>query len=106
MLLAVVKQDKALLRFLLQCSRDQLMREDSGEQKAAPGFRTIDFHHALENGYMEIIAEMVKMAGAELPLKALVKEAGIEEIEKPKVSKVDYIYSSSGCFRHIFMSSC
>lgn len=48
------------------------------------GFDTSDFQYALEYGFIEELGEMIKIAGAQLPLDALVKQSGVQDEEKPK----------------------
>ena len=48
------------------------------------GFDTLDFQFALKHGFIEEVSEMIRIAGAELPLDALVKRSGVQEEEKPK----------------------
>ena len=56
------------------------------KKDAAPfyGFHSADFLFALQHGLVAEMSEMIKIAGAELPLDALVKESGAERDEKPK----------------------
>lgn len=41
-----------------------------------------DFHFAVQRGYVEEIAEMIKSSGAQLPLDALITKTGIKEPRK------------------------
>lgn len=43
-----------------------------------------DLKIALERGFVGEVAELIKIAGAELPLDALIKKSGIEETAKPR----------------------
>lgn len=48
------------------------------------GFDRSDFAFALDHGFIEEASEMIKICGSELPLKAFLKESGIDENERPK----------------------
>ena len=57
------------------------------KQKADNAWRALgaqEFRFALEHGFVEELAEMIKIAGAELPLNALIQKTGIEDAKKPK----------------------
>lgn len=73
-----------LLKFLLHSSRQALNSAAKDAARPFPGFYPTDFHFALEQGNLEAIAEMVKTAGAELPLDSLVVKSGVAAIEKPR----------------------
>ncbi|KAI4163226.1 MAG: hypothetical protein LQ342_003159 [Letrouitia transgressa] len=59
------------------------MKQDNGA-KQFPGFNAKEVGFALENGYIEALAQMLGNAGAELPLDAMVKQSGVEDTEKPR----------------------
>lgn len=48
------------------------------------GFDTSDFEFCLQHGFIAELSEMIKIAGAELPLDALVKKSGVKEEKKPR----------------------
>ncbi|KAL8650578.1 MAG: hypothetical protein Q9210_003740 [Variospora velana] len=80
---AMVSRDIALFRFWLQCCRE------ASKMKQKVDFTTVkflaeDLHFALERGYVEEMAEMIKISGVELPLDALIKKSGIAQAEKPR----------------------
>ncbi|KAL8970120.1 MAG: hypothetical protein Q9197_003977 [Variospora fuerteventurae] len=80
---AMVSRDIALFRFWLQCCRE------ASKMKQKVDFTTVDFLaedflFALERGYVEEMAEMIKISGVELPLDALIKKSGIAQAEKPR----------------------
>lgn len=80
---AMASHDSALLRFWLQCC------QEASKMKRSTNFTIVtfledDFIFALKRGYVEEIAEMIKITGVELPLDALIKKSGIAEKEKPK----------------------
>ena len=74
------------MHFILQCNQDSSAFNRLSPDKIWPGFHPSDFYLAIDKGSTELVAEMIKMAGAELPLDALVKQSGVEEVEPPKVS--------------------
>lgn len=80
---AMVSRDISLFRFWLQCCQAaaKMKRKDDF---ATTNFLSEDFQFALERGYIEEVAEMIKMSGGELPLDALIKKTGIDKAEKPK----------------------
>ncbi|KAI4210821.1 MAG: hypothetical protein LQ351_006315 [Letrouitia transgressa] len=49
-----------------------------------PGFNPKEIGFALENGFIEALAQMIGSAGAELPLDAMVRQSGVEDTEKPR----------------------
>jgi len=80
---ALVSRDTELLRFWLSCC-EEASRVLSNTTSPFLGFDTSDFHFALEHGFIEELAEMIKFTGAELPLDTLIKQSGIQEEKKPK----------------------
>ncbi|KAL8726219.1 MAG: hypothetical protein Q9166_006844 [cf. Caloplaca sp. 2 TL-2023] len=80
---ALVNRDMELFRFWLQCCQEALKMKLKYRPTALP-YDAQDLQIALERGYVEEIAELIKFAGAELPLDALIKKSGIEDTAKPK----------------------
>ena len=70
-----------MLRFLLESSKE--IAKNIDEDKFS-SFSSSDFEIALEKGYAEGIAEMIRISGGELPLDSFVKQSGVEDAEKPK----------------------
>ncbi|KAL8927248.1 MAG: hypothetical protein Q9208_002424 [Pyrenodesmia sp. 3 TL-2023] len=78
---AVASRDIALLRFWIQCCRDALKMKQKDDSVTSI-FDMADFQFAVKRGYVEEIAEMIKLSGTQLPLDALIKKTGIEEPKK------------------------
>lgn len=81
---AIVSRDRELLRFWLQCSQEASKMKRKSNSSSFCGFNTSDFEFALVEGFMNELRDMIKIAGAEFPLDALVKQSGVQEEEKPK----------------------
>ena len=82
---AIAKESTDLVRFLLQCGSDNAAPAGLPEPKQftiEPG----DWLFAIERGNTQILAELIKATGAGMPLEYLVKQSGVEEAEKPRVS--------------------
>ncbi|KAL8890878.1 MAG: hypothetical protein Q9215_002029 [Flavoplaca cf. flavocitrina] len=79
----IVSQDMELLRFWLQCCQAAMKMQSRYPPEYLP-YDVEDLTIALERGFVEEIAELIRVAGAELPLDALIKKSGIEETAKPK----------------------
>ncbi|KAL8827871.1 MAG: hypothetical protein Q9170_006840 [Blastenia crenularia] len=80
---AMVSRDIGLFRFWLQCCQDALKMKQKDDNTTTVS-DSQDFWFALERGFVEEVAEMIKITGAELPLDALIKKTGIEDTKKPK----------------------
>ncbi|KAI4277467.1 MAG: hypothetical protein LQ337_001740 [Flavoplaca oasis] len=80
---AIVSQDMEVLRFWLQCCQAAMKMQNRYPPAHLP-YDVGDLTIALERGFVEEIAELIKAVGAELPLDALIKNSGIEETAKPK----------------------
>lgn len=72
-----------VLRFWLQCCQAAMKMQNRYPPAHLP-YDVGDLTIALERGFVEEIAELIKAVGAELPLDALIKNSGIEETAKPK----------------------
>lgn len=81
---ALIKHDVGLLQFLLQCGREKWIATAEDAKKSFTGFTSLDFQFAIKHGDIEALTEMVRIAGAELPIEALVKQSGVKESERPK----------------------
>ncbi|KAI4249359.1 MAG: hypothetical protein LQ352_005680, partial [Teloschistes flavicans] len=81
---AMVSQDTKLFRFWLQCCQDAAKMKWKYHKPTGAGCTGEDFKFALRRGYVGAIAELVKVAGAELPIDALIQSSGVEKAEKPK----------------------
>lgn len=81
---ALIKHDVSLLRFLLHCGRESSIATTEQAKKSFTGSISVEFQFALTHGNIEALAEMVKIAGAELPIEALVKQSGVKESDRPK----------------------
>ncbi|KAL8780967.1 MAG: hypothetical protein Q9213_006218 [Squamulea squamosa] len=80
---AMVNRDIELFRFWLQCCQEA-MRMKCRYRLTNLAYDSEDLKIAMERGFLEEITELIKTAGAELPLDALIKKSGIEETAKPK----------------------
>lgn len=80
----MVSQDTKLFRFWLQCCQDAAKMKWKYHKPTGAGCTGEDFKFALRRGYVGAIAELVKVAGAELPIDALIQSSGVEKAEKPK----------------------
>lgn len=80
---ALVNRELGLFRFWLQCCQAALNMKRKND-RITGSFGAHGFRFALEKGFDREIAEMIKIAGAELPLDALIKKTGIENKEKHK----------------------
>ena len=83
---AIAKESKDLVKFLLQCGSDSVLTENSLDQKQFT-IEARDWIFAIERGNPQILAELIKGTGAGMPLEYLAKQTGVEEDEKPKVSR-------------------
>ncbi|KAL8689597.1 MAG: hypothetical protein Q9218_004772, partial [Villophora microphyllina] len=81
---AMVCHDKKFFRFWLQCCQDAAKMKWKNYKPTGAGCTHEDFKFALEHGYVEEIAELIKVTGAELPVDALIESTGVEKAEKPK----------------------
>ncbi|KAL9009634.1 MAG: hypothetical protein Q9173_005360 [Seirophora scorigena] len=79
----MASRDTALFRFWLQCGQEALKMKRKVDYTTA-ALLGEEFKFALGRGYVEEVAEMIKISGAELPLDALIKKSGIGETEKPR----------------------
>lgn len=57
--------------------------DDDGNSQPVVFPRSI-FLQAVESGRIELVTDMIKFAGAGLPLEQLVKRTGVELVEKPR----------------------
>ncbi|KAL8804903.1 MAG: hypothetical protein Q9182_002305 [Xanthomendoza sp. 2 TL-2023] len=80
---AILSRDMAVFRFWLQCCQEAMKMKYKHRPDPLP-YHPQDLKIALQRGYLEEIAELIKFAGAELPLDVLIKKSGIEEAAKPK----------------------
>ncbi|KAL8811822.1 MAG: hypothetical protein Q9200_001494 [Gallowayella weberi] len=80
---AIVSRDMGLFRFWLQCCQEAMKMKSKHRPTSLPYYPQ-DLKIALQRGYLEEIAELIKFAGAELPLDVLIKKSGIEEAARPK----------------------
>ncbi|KAL8679791.1 MAG: hypothetical protein Q9186_003956 [Xanthomendoza sp. 1 TL-2023] len=78
-----MSRNMALFRFWLQCC-EEAMKMKCKYRPAPFSYQPQDLKIALQRGYLEEIAELIKFAGAELPLDVLIKNSGVEEAAKPK----------------------
>ena len=88
---AVVNGDLDLLQFLIQCHTDISSSPSyQGTSVPAGAFEDIiqrgDLYSALEKGYFEIAAELIKSTGVGLQSRDLATQADDDISEKPKVS--------------------
>ncbi|KAL9021492.1 MAG: hypothetical protein Q9185_001285 [Variospora sp. 1 TL-2023] len=81
---AMVSRDIALFRFWLQCCREASKMKQKKVDFTTVDFLAEDFLFALRRGYVEEMAEMIKISGVGLPLDALIKKSGIAQAEKPQ----------------------
>lgn len=83
---AMAKESKELVDFLLQCGNDNALPEDPLNQRQFT-IDARDWIFAVERGNPQILAELIKVTGVGMPLEYLAKQTGVEEDEKPKVSR-------------------
>lgn len=81
---ALVSRDIQLFRFWLHCCQEASKWESGSKNSSWSGFDELDLDFARRHGFVEEMSEMIKIAGAELPLDELVKQSGVQEEEKPK----------------------
>ena len=81
---AMVSGDKRLWRFWLQCCQETLKMRNNFQPANGKGCPSWDWRFALENGFVEEVAEAIKICGAELPLDGLIASSGVEKAEEPK----------------------
>ena len=60
------------------------MKQSSNYDGSTPSIVIREFDFALRGGYIDQVAEMITIVGAQLPLEALVKESGVQTDDKPK----------------------
>ena len=84
---AIAKESKDLMTFLLQCGSDNALAESPLDQKQFT-VKARDWVFAIERGNPQILAELIKGTGAGVPLEYLTKKTGVEEEEKPEVSRL------------------
>lgn len=89
---AMAKESLELVRFLLQCGNDNALSENPLDQKEFT-IDARDWISAVERGNPQILAELIRVTGAGMPLEYLAKQTGVEEDEKPKVSLLAPILS-------------
>ncbi|MCJ1478364.1 hypothetical protein MMC13_007044 [Lambiella insularis] len=82
--LAIAKRDIGLLQYLLRIEHDARIFSSSEDNNPWILVKPQHFYFALEKGYMEFAAELIKMKGIELPMDKLVEKSGFKEEEKPK----------------------
>ncbi|KAF2867127.1 hypothetical protein BDV95DRAFT_528151 [Massariosphaeria phaeospora] len=83
---ATITNDKKLFSFLLDLDvewTDRLANQVDGSS-GIPSFSESDFQLAVKHGRLDILADMIKHAGAGMDLESLVKESGVKIQEKPK----------------------
>ncbi|KAL8671283.1 MAG: hypothetical protein Q9168_004223 [Polycauliona sp. 1 TL-2023] len=80
---AIVSRDMEILRCWLQCCQEAMKMKGNSRPTHVP-YDVIDLKIALERGFVEEVAELIKNLGAELPLDALIKKSGVEKNVKPK----------------------
>ncbi|KAL9581294.1 MAG: hypothetical protein Q9212_003986, partial [Teloschistes hypoglaucus] len=81
---AIVSRDMKLLRFWLQCCQDAANMKWKNSKPTGVGCTGEDFKFALQHGYVEALAELIRVTGVELPIDALIQSSGVEKAEKPK----------------------
>ncbi|OAG06714.1 ankyrin [Paraphaeosphaeria sporulosa] len=83
---ALITNDRPLFSFLLDLDfewTDRLAMKLDGSS-GIPSFSGCDFHLAVEYGRTELLADMIKHAGAGIELESFVKNSGVKYREKPK----------------------
>lgn len=81
---ALIRHDRSLLRFLLHCGRESSFAATNYAKSSCAGLTNLDFTFSLEHDNVEALTEMVRIAGAELPIEALVKQSSVKESDRPK----------------------
>ena len=83
---AIKNNDLKTLRFLLD-RVDQFTSKEPEADDDMPdiySFPDADFKYAIQQGHTELLAEIIRRTGAGLPLETLVKNSGVELVEKPR----------------------
>ncbi|KAE8375542.1 ankyrin repeat-containing domain protein [Aspergillus bertholletiae] len=80
---AVWMDDIKLLAFLLEMG-EELASNDTSAKFTAFGVSNKTVHLAIAEGRLRCLEELIKRAGADLPLDALVHESGVQMHEKPE----------------------
>ncbi|KAL5409584.1 hypothetical protein PMIN04_010972 [Paraphaeosphaeria minitans] len=83
---ALITNDRPLFSFLLDLDvewTDRLAKKLDGSS-GIPSFSGCDFNLAVEYGRTELLADMIKHAGAGIELESFVKSSGVKYREAPK----------------------
>ncbi|KAK3995506.1 Ankycorbin [Cladorrhinum sp. PSN332] len=82
----IYKNDKKGLEFILEASKRFCSETlaSGNEHSALFSFPDHDFQSAINLGRIELLAEIIKSTGAGLPLEEMVKNTGVELVEKPR----------------------
>ncbi|KAF2148592.1 ankyrin [Myriangium duriaei CBS 260.36] len=83
---AVGENDLGLLRFILSIGSDLIERQEDEKSDVAKIYRVGSsvFEQAVRLGRTEILGELLRSTGAELPLNKMVEKSGVEVKERPK----------------------
>ncbi|KMP01227.1 hypothetical protein CIRG_01367 [Coccidioides immitis RMSCC 2394] len=90
---AVQKNNLVALKFIME----QLQKYQGPTDEDAPLFLPVasgEFERPMENGYTEILEHIISQTGAEFPLQALIKKAGVKLDSKPKYYQGLTVYGS------------
>lgn len=86
--LAIYRNDLKLLSFLIDLAEDQAARKLPGSDERDKAnffeFARADFVYALRFGQPDLLSEITRRTGADIPLNALIKISGVEVKEPPK----------------------
>ncbi|KAB8262887.1 hypothetical protein BDV32DRAFT_147064 [Aspergillus pseudonomiae] len=80
---AIWMDNVKLLVFLLEIG-EELASMDTSSEFTAFGVANKTVHLAIAEGRLRCLEELIRRAGADLPLDALVQESGVQDHEKPK----------------------
>ncbi|TPX15381.1 uncharacterized protein E0L32_004361 [Thyridium curvatum] len=82
----IQRNDHAGLKFLLDTGAHYTAQklDQDDEPNRIFAFPQLDFDYAIEEGRVEMLAEIIKRTGAGLPLEDLVKRSGVEIKDKPR----------------------
>lgn len=85
---ALKHNDLKMLKFLLDLADHFTVQKlDISDEMTGSSFYSFpvaEFNYAVEQGRTEMLAEIIRRTGAGLPLEELVKNSGVELVEKPR----------------------
>ena len=81
---AVTKNDLPLLKFILRTGMDLMALKADQDDSKIYQINSQEFEQALQQGHTDLVAEIIKVTGAAVPLQKMVQSSGVVLDEVPR----------------------